>query len=61
RLIPIEIKWSEKVDYKETISMINFLKDFSKNVSFGIVLYRGNQILKIKDNAFLVPFEVFLG
>ncbi|MEN3014344.1 MAG: ATP-binding protein [Endomicrobiia bacterium] len=61
RLIPVEVKWSEKVDYREVVGMINFFKDFSKEVPFGLVVYKGTQLLKIKDNIFLVPLMIFLG
>lgn len=61
QLIPIEVKWMEKVSYRETVSMEVFLKDFKKYAPFGIVLYRGKELLKLRDNIFLVPFRQFLG
>ncbi|MBL7198213.1 MAG: ATP-binding protein [Candidatus Omnitrophica bacterium] len=59
RLIPIEIKWSENVDVRSLVSMEFFLKDFRTSAAWGIVLYRGKNLLKIKKNIFLVPFEYF--
>lgn len=61
QLIPIEVKWSEKIDYRNTVNMEMFLKDFKDSAPFGIVLYKGRELLKIKENIFLVPFERFLG
>lgn len=61
QLIPIEIKWSEKVSRRDIISMEVFLNDFKKTALWGIVLYRGKQTLKLKENIFLVPFERLLG
>ncbi len=61
RLIPIEVKWSEKIGHRDIVSMGVFLKDFKKSSPFGIVLYRGKELLKLKENIFLVPFERFLG
>jgi predicted AAA+ superfamily ATPase len=61
QLIPIEVKWKEKINRKDLVSMEIFLKDFKKISAWGIVLYAGKQILKLKENIFLVPFERFLG
>ena len=61
QLIPIEVKWSENISYRDILSMEVFLKDFKKSSPFGIVLYRGKELLKFKENIFLVPFERFLG
>ena len=60
RLIPIEIRWSETVGYKDIVGLLSFMNDFKKRVSFGIVLYTGKQVLKFKENIFLVPYERFL-
>lgn len=61
QLVPIEVKWSEKVSRRDITSMETFLNDFKKSASWGMVLYRGRQVLKLKDNIFLVPFGKFLG
>jgi hypothetical protein len=60
-LIPLEVKWTEKIGPRDIVSMEIFLKDFSDQVPFGIVLYRGKEILKLREWIFLVPFERFLG
>ncbi len=60
-LIPIEVKWTEKVGPRDIVSMESFLKDFSDQVPFGIFLYRGKEILKLRERIFLVPFGRFLG
>ncbi|MEW5758826.1 MAG: ATP-binding protein [Candidatus Omnitrophota bacterium] len=60
RLVPIEVKWREEVSLKDIVGLENFLKDFKNSAYFGIVLYRGKQLLKLKENIFLVPFECFL-
>lgn len=61
RLIPIEVKWSEKVSQRELVSMEFFLKDFKKTAAWGLVLYRGENLLQLKENIFLVPMNYFLG
>ncbi len=60
QLIPIELKWREKVEVKSLVSMQIFLKDLKTSSPWGIVLYRGKELLKVKDNIYLVPFEYFL-
>lgn len=60
RLIPVEVKWKETLKAKELTSIEIFLKDFKKYCPWGIILYRGKELLKIKDKIFLVPFEYFL-
>ena len=60
KLIPIKIKWSETVEYRNIAGMYSFMDDFKIRVPFGIVLYRGKNLLKFKENIFLVPYERFL-
>jgi predicted AAA+ superfamily ATPase len=60
KLIPIEIKWSETVEYRDIAGMYSFMEDFKIRVPFGIVLYRGKNLLKFKESIFLVPYELFL-
>jgi predicted AAA+ superfamily ATPase len=60
KLIPIEIKWSEIVEYRAIAGMYSFMDDFKTRVPFGVVLYRGKNLLKFKENIFLVPYELFL-
>lgn len=57
KLFPIEVKWSGKIDRYDLNSMKVFLKDFKKEASWGMVLYRGKSILRAVDNIFLVPFD----
>jgi hypothetical protein len=59
RLIPIEVKWTSSLKSKDIVNMQVFLKDFKKESSWGIVIFRGKQLLKIKENIFLVPYEYF--
>ena len=58
--IPLEVKWKESVSAKDLVSMQIFLKDFKAFCPWGIVLYRGSELLKIKENIFLVPYGYFL-
>jgi len=39
---------------------LTFMDDFKTRVTFGVVLYRGKNLLKFKENIFLVPYELFL-
>lgn len=60
KLIPIEVKWSEKIDHYELRGIEQFLKDFRNRTSYGIVLYRGKNLLRIKNNLFIVPLDLVL-
>lgn len=59
RMIPVEVKWRSSVSPKDVTGMQVFLQDFKNEAPWGIVLYKGNQLLKIKENIFLVPHEYF--
>lgn len=60
QLIPIEIKWKSTIRPKDVTNMQIFLKDFKNSSRWGIILYKGKQLLKIKGNIYLVPYEYFL-
>lgn len=57
QLIPIEVKWRNAVRLKDVTGMQVFLEDLKNEARWGIVVYRGKQLLKIKENIFLVPYE----
>ena len=58
-LIPLEVKWAEKADRHDIRGIESFLKDFPSEAAWGMVLYRGKELLKIRKNIFLVPFNRF--
>jgi predicted AAA+ superfamily ATPase len=60
KVIPIEVKWAERIDHYDLRGIEAFLKDFRGSADWGIVLYQGNNLLKVKDNLFLVPFDLIL-
>ncbi|MDI6731385.1 MAG: ATP-binding protein [Candidatus Margulisbacteria bacterium] len=60
QLIPIEVKWAEKINRHEIKSLENFLQDFPATAPWGVVLYRGRSLLKVKENLFLIPLELVL-
>lgn len=60
-LFPIEVKWSEKISFRDTMGIQSFMRDFKNNSPYGIILYRGKNVVRIKENIFLVPFDYFLG
>ena len=59
QMIPVEVKWRSTVSLKDVTGMQVFLQDFKNEAHWGIVLYKGSQLLKIKENIFLVPYEYF--
>jgi len=60
RLIPIEVKWKRALKAKDITGMDIFCKDFKDNSPWGMILYKGKDLIKVKENIFLVPFEYFL-
>ena len=60
RLIPIEVKWAESVDRYDLRGIKSFLRDFETSAPWGMVLYRGKNLLKVRNNLFLVPLEAIL-
>lgn len=58
-MIPVEVKWRSTVSLKDVTGMQIFLQDFKNEAHLGIVLYKGSQLLKIKENIFLVHYEYF--
>ena len=59
QLIPIEVKWRTDIRLKDVTGMQVFLQDFKNEARWGIVLYKGSQLLKIRENIFLVPYKYF--
>lgn len=59
QLIPVEVKWRSDIRLKDLTGMQVFLQDFKNEARWGIVLYKGSQLLKMKENIFLVPYEYF--
>ena len=59
QLIPVEVKWRSDIRLKDLTGMQVFLQDFKNEAHWGIVLYKGSQLLKMKENIFLVPYKYF--
>jgi hypothetical protein len=59
QLIPVEVKWRGDIRLKDITGMQVFLQDFKNEARWGIVLYKGSQLLKMKENIFLVPYQYF--
>jgi len=60
QLIPIEVKWSERISLRDVTGLRIFLSDFREEAPWGLVLYRGKQLLRLQRNLFLVPLDRFL-
>ncbi len=58
-LIAIEIKSSKNVGYYDIKGIENFAKEFS-NMKLGIIIYSGNEFIKLTDKIFAVPLNVLL-
>ncbi len=57
RLVPIEVKWSEHVSTRDLKGLDSFFNDMGSDVSWGMVLYRGQHVVKLSEKVFLVPLE----
>ncbi|MEA3493325.1 MAG: ATP-binding protein [Candidatus Margulisiibacteriota bacterium] len=57
QVIPVEVKWAEKVSRYDLRGIESFLKDFKGSSEWGMVIYRGRNLLKIRENIFLVPLN----
>jgi predicted AAA+ superfamily ATPase len=57
RLIPIEVKWSEQVSKRDLKGLESFFNDMGADVPWGMVIFRGRQVVKLSEKLFLVPFE----
>jgi hypothetical protein len=53
------LNFNQKDVRKQGMKNLSFIDDFKTRVLFGVVLYRGKNLLKFKENIFLVPYELF--
>lgn len=49
QLIPVQVKWRSAISLKDVTGMQVFLQDFKNEAHWGIVLYKGRQLLKIRE------------
>ena len=59
KIIPIEVKSSERVHQKDLKALRVFLKEYPFTI-MGIVVYRGNDIVQLGKKIFAVPIANFL-
>lgn len=57
RIVPIEVKWKTIIKSRDILNMRIFLEDFKRDAPFGIILYKGRELLRLDKNIFLVPCE----
>jgi len=58
RLIPVEIKYTTRIDGFATRGLRRFLDDFPDRASFGVIIYRGETVARASANILLVPVEL---
>jgi len=56
RLLPIEIKNSAEISKRKIRGLTEFLKMFPEKAPWGLVVYQGQEFLKISPRIFLVPW-----
>jgi len=58
KIIPIEIKNSSRIKAESVRGIKEFISlDIGRNIPFGIVLYRGDEVYRISDKIWAVPIN----
>ncbi len=60
RLLPIEIKSTANIDKINLKTIENFQNNFQDESGLAIIIYLGAELLEIRDNIFLVPWQHLL-
>ena len=60
QLFPIEVKAGEKIRKINTKTLDNFKNNYHNQVKTAVILYTGEQTVRIRENIFLVPWQNFL-
>ncbi len=60
-LVPIEVKWSRRLDRKAVRPMERFLEDFGEKAGVGLVLYAGSSPLALGPRIVALPLAILLG
>ena len=58
-LIAVEIKASENVGYYDIKGIEKFAKEFL-NMKLGIIIYCGDEFIKLTDKIYAVPLNILL-
>lgn len=61
RLLPIEVKSSDKVGRQDAASIEGFMKEYGKTCDIGIVVYRGDDIVEVRKDIWAVPDWALFG
>ena len=57
RMLPFAIRHTSRLSPLEVRGMRQFLGDFADRVPFGVVIYRGREVVRMAQNLLLVPVE----
>lgn len=55
RILPVEVKASDKVAHADARSLESFMTEHKKTVPLGLIIYRGRELNEIRKNIWAVP------
>jgi len=58
--IPIEIKYQNSVESKDTLGIKHFMNQPLNNASFGLVITKNDRNIMLEDNIMAIPLKSFL-
>ena len=61
KLLPIEVKASDKADYADGQSLESFMKDHKKRAPLGIIVYRGKELKEVRRDIWAIPDWLLFG
>jgi len=61
KLLPIEVKASDKADYADGQSLESFMKDHKKRAPLGIIVYRGKEFKEVRKDIWAIPDWLLFG
>jgi predicted AAA+ superfamily ATPase len=61
KIIPIEVKSSDRVNYTDGRSLELFLNEHKKNCRIGLIIYHGREVSEVRKNIWAIPDWAILG
>lgn len=55
KIMPVEVKSSEKVNYADGRNVELFMNEHKKNCPLGLIIYHGHQVSEVRKNIWAVP------
>lgn len=55
KILPVEVKMSDKVSYSDARHLETFMKEHKKVTDISIIIYRGRELLEVRPGIWAVP------